>query len=47
MVGTARSLVSFMNKFGKLGLIKYNSGIKINSSDQQWRPPSHGSRAPS
>ena len=33
MVGTTRSRVSvFMNKFRKLGYIKYNGGIRINSS---------------
>jgi len=33
MVGTTRSRVNFfMNKFRKLGFIKYNGGIQINSS---------------
>ncbi|MCA1585574.1 MAG: Crp/Fnr family transcriptional regulator [Acidobacteria bacterium] len=33
MVGTTRSRVNFfMNKFRKLGFIKYNGGLKINSS---------------
>jgi CRP-like cAMP-binding protein len=33
MVGTTRSRVSFfMNKFRKLGFIKYNGGPQINSS---------------
>jgi CRP/FNR family transcriptional regulator, cyclic AMP receptor protein len=33
MIGTTRSRVNFfMNKFRKLGLIKYNGGLKINSS---------------
>ena len=33
MVGTTRSRVNFfMNKFRKLGLIKYNGGIQINNS---------------
>jgi CRP/FNR family transcriptional regulator, cyclic AMP receptor protein len=33
MVGTTRSRVNFfMNKFRKLGLIKYNGGLQINSS---------------
>ena len=33
MVGTTRSRVStFMNKFRKLGYIKYNGGLSINSS---------------
>jgi len=33
MVGTTRSRVSFfMNKFRKLGFIKYNGGIEVNSS---------------
>jgi CRP/FNR family transcriptional regulator, cyclic AMP receptor protein len=33
MVGTTRSRVSFfMNKFRKLGYIKYNGGLQINSS---------------
>jgi CRP/FNR family cyclic AMP-dependent transcriptional regulator len=33
MIGTTRSRVSFfMNKFRKLGFIKYNGGIKIHSS---------------
>ena len=33
MVGTTRSRVNFfMNKFKKLGFIKYNGGLQINSS---------------
>jgi CRP/FNR family transcriptional regulator, cyclic AMP receptor protein len=33
MIGTTRSRVSFfMNKFRKLGYIKYNGGMQINSS---------------
>ena len=33
MVGTTRSRVNFfMNKFRKLGFIRYNGGLKINSS---------------
>ena len=33
MIGTTRSRVSFfMNRFRKLGFIKYNSGIKVHSS---------------
>jgi CRP/FNR family cyclic AMP-dependent transcriptional regulator len=33
MIGTTRSRVNFfMNKFRKLGFIKYNGGIEINSS---------------
>ena len=33
MVGTTRSRVNFfMNKFRKLGFIKYNGGIHINTS---------------
>ena len=33
MMGTTRSRVSFfMNKFRKLGYIKYNGGLQINSS---------------
>jgi CRP/FNR family cyclic AMP-dependent transcriptional regulator len=33
MVGTTRSRVNFfMNKFRKLGLIKYNGGLQINRS---------------
>ncbi|MGB7729453.1 MAG: Crp/Fnr family transcriptional regulator, partial [Candidatus Acidiferrum sp.] len=33
MVGTTRSRVNFfMNKFRKLGLIKYNGGIQVNNS---------------
>ena len=33
MVGTSRSRVNlFMNKFKKLGFIKYNGGLQINSS---------------
>jgi len=33
MVGTTRSRVNFfMNKFRKLGLIKYNGGLQINDS---------------
>jgi len=33
MVGTTRSRVShFMNKFRKLGLIKYNGGLLVHSS---------------
>ena len=33
MIGTTRSRVSFfMNKFRKLGFIKYNGGIEVNSS---------------
>jgi len=33
MVGTTRSRVNFfMNKFRKLGLIKYNGGLQINNS---------------
>ena len=33
MVGTTRSRVSFfMNKFRKMGFIKYNGGLQINSS---------------
>jgi CRP-like cAMP-binding protein len=33
MIGTTRSRVNFfMNKFRKLGFIKYNGGIEINPS---------------
>jgi CRP-like cAMP-binding protein len=33
MVGTTRSRVNyFMNKFRKLGFIKYNGGLEVNSS---------------
>ena len=33
MVGTTRSRVNFfMNKFRKLGFIKYNGGIEVHSS---------------
>jgi CRP-like cAMP-binding protein len=33
MIGTTRSRVSFfMNKFRKLGFIKYNGGIEVDSS---------------
>jgi hypothetical protein len=33
MIGTTRGRVSFfMNKFRKLGYIKYNGGLHINSS---------------
>jgi CRP-like cAMP-binding protein len=33
MIGTSRSRVNlFMNKFRKLGFIKYNGGLQINSS---------------
>jgi CRP/FNR family transcriptional regulator, cyclic AMP receptor protein len=33
MIGTTRSRVSFfMNKFRKLGFIKYNGGLQVNSS---------------
>jgi len=33
MVGTTRSRVSFfMNKFRRLGFIRYNGGLHINSS---------------
>jgi CRP/FNR family cyclic AMP-dependent transcriptional regulator len=33
MVGTTRSRVNFfMNKFRKLGFIKYNGGLQINKS---------------
>jgi len=33
MIGTTRSRVNFfMNKFRKLGFIKYNGGVEINSS---------------
>lgn len=33
MVGTTRSRVSFfMNKFRKLGFIKYNGGLQVNDS---------------
>jgi len=33
MVGTTRSRVNFfMNRFRKLGYIKYNGGLEINSS---------------
>ena len=33
MVGTTRSRVNFfMNKFRKLGFVKYNGGLQINSS---------------
>lgn len=33
MIGTTRSRVSFfMNKFRKLGFIKYNGGIQVNDS---------------
>jgi CRP/FNR family transcriptional regulator, cyclic AMP receptor protein len=33
MVGTTRSRVSFfMNKFRKLGLIKYNGGLQVSDS---------------
>lgn len=33
MIGTTRSRVSFfMNKFRKLGFIKYNGGLHVNDS---------------
>jgi hypothetical protein len=33
MVGTTRSRVNFfMNKFRKMGFIKYNGGLQINNS---------------
>jgi CRP/FNR family transcriptional regulator, cyclic AMP receptor protein len=33
MIGTTRSRVNFfMNKFGKLGFIKYNGGLQIHTS---------------
>jgi CRP-like cAMP-binding protein len=33
MIGTTRSRVNyFMNKFRKMGFIKYNGGLEINSS---------------
>ena len=33
MIGTTRSRVNyFMNKFKKLGLVKYNGGLQINTS---------------
>jgi CRP-like cAMP-binding protein len=33
IVGTTRARVSFfMNKFRKLGLIKYNGGLQVHSS---------------
>ena len=33
MIGTTRSRVShFMNKFRKLGFIKYNGGLEVHSS---------------
>jgi CRP/FNR family transcriptional regulator, cyclic AMP receptor protein len=33
MIGTTRSRVSFfMNKFRKLGFIKYNGGLQVNDS---------------
>jgi len=33
MVGTTRSRVSFfMNRFRKLGFIKYNGGLEVNDS---------------
>jgi CRP/FNR family transcriptional regulator, cyclic AMP receptor protein len=33
MIGTTRSRVNFfMNKFRKLGFIKYNGGLPINTS---------------
>ena len=33
MIGTTRSRVNFfMNKFRKLGFIKYNGGLQINTS---------------
>jgi predicted XRE-type DNA-binding protein len=33
MVGTTRSRVSFfMNKFRKLGFLKYNGGVHVHSS---------------
>ena len=33
MIGTTRSRVSFfMNRFRKLGFIKYNGGLQVNSS---------------
>jgi CRP-like cAMP-binding protein len=33
MIGTTRARVNvFMNKFRKLGFIKYNGGIKIDNS---------------
>lgn len=32
-IGTTRSRVnSFMNKFRKLGFIKYNGGLQVNTS---------------
>jgi CRP/FNR family cyclic AMP-dependent transcriptional regulator len=33
MVGTTRPRINFfMNKFRKLGFIKYNGGLQVNSS---------------
>jgi hypothetical protein len=33
MVGTTRSRISFfMNKFKRLGLVRYNGELKVNSS---------------
>jgi CRP/FNR family cyclic AMP-dependent transcriptional regulator len=33
MIGTTRSRVNFfMNKFRKLGFVRYNGGLHINSS---------------
>ena len=33
MIGTTRSRVNFfMNRFRKLGFIKYNGGLEVNSS---------------
>jgi CRP/FNR family cyclic AMP-dependent transcriptional regulator len=33
MIGTSRTRVNmFMNKFKKLGFIKYNGGLQVNNS---------------
>ena len=46
MIGTTRSRVSFfMNRFKKMGLIHYNSGLHVHSSLlnivlHDWRPSS-------
>jgi hypothetical protein len=32
VIGTARSGVSFMNRFRKLGFIHYNDGLQVRSS---------------
>ena len=47
MVGTTRSRVNFfMNKFRKLGFIKYNGGLQVNSFTSERRPARLGGLLP-